>query len=115
MLIFWRFFLGIGIGGDYPVSAVIMSESSRTSRRGALIATIFAMQGLGIMMGSLISYLVIFLYKDLINENQENIDYVWRTVIGLGIVPAIATLYFRLTMKETERFKANQGDIETLS
>lgn len=43
MLVFWRFFLGIGIGGDYPVSAIITSESANTNRRGAMIATVFAM------------------------------------------------------------------------
>ena len=57
------------------------------------------------MTGSLISALVIFAYKDMINEDQQNIDYVWRTVIGLGIVPAVATIYFRVTMNESARFE----------
>jgi PHS family inorganic phosphate transporter-like MFS transporter len=26
LLIFWRFFMGVGLGGDYPLSAVICSE-----------------------------------------------------------------------------------------
>jgi PHS family inorganic phosphate transporter-like MFS transporter len=43
MLIFWRLFLGIGIGGDYPLSAIITSEMASTKRRGAMIAAVFAM------------------------------------------------------------------------
>lgn len=45
MLGFWRFWLGFGIGGDYPVSAVITSEFASVSRRGQMMAAVFAMQG----------------------------------------------------------------------
>jgi PHS family inorganic phosphate transporter-like MFS transporter len=39
-LFIWRFFLGIGIGGDYPLSATITSESSKTKHRGAMMAAV---------------------------------------------------------------------------
>lgn len=41
----WRLILGIGIGGDYPMSATITSEWSSTGRRGQMMALIFSMQG----------------------------------------------------------------------
>ena len=41
---FWRFTLGFGIGGDYPLSAVITSEYSSKHFRGTLIAAVFSMQ-----------------------------------------------------------------------
>jgi MFS transporter, PHS family, inorganic phosphate transporter len=44
-LAFWRFFLGIGIGAMYPLSAIIMSEYSTRKSRGAFVAFVFAMQG----------------------------------------------------------------------
>ena len=44
-LCFWRFLLGVGVGGDYPLSATIMSEYSSTVSRGAYIGSVFAMQG----------------------------------------------------------------------
>jgi MFS family permease len=40
----WRFLLGIGIGGDYPLSAVITSEYTPRHLRGAMMAAVFAMQ-----------------------------------------------------------------------
>lgn len=43
MLILWRFFLGIGIGGDYPLSAIITSEFANTRNRGAMMGAVFAM------------------------------------------------------------------------
>jgi PHS family inorganic phosphate transporter-like MFS transporter len=41
----WRFFMGIGIGGDYPLSAIITSEFAGKKYRGAMMAAVFAMQG----------------------------------------------------------------------
>ena len=45
-LCFWRFILGFGVGGDYPISATIMSEFSSRRNRGAYIGSVFAMQGI---------------------------------------------------------------------
>ena len=39
--------MGIGIGGDYPLSAVIASEFSATRFRGRLMSSVFAAQGWG--------------------------------------------------------------------
>lgn len=44
-IIFWRVLLGIGIGGDYPMAAVITSEFSSTRYRGRMMAAVFSMQG----------------------------------------------------------------------
>jgi MFS family permease len=43
-LVFARFVLGLGIGGDYPVSAVLMSEYSNRHDRGRLVGMVFSMQ-----------------------------------------------------------------------
>jgi hypothetical protein len=40
----WRFVLGIGIGGDYPLSASIASEYASTKWRGAFVGSVFAAQ-----------------------------------------------------------------------
>src|ERR1700735_3368365 len=44
-LLVCRIVLGIGIGGDYPVSAPIMSEYSGKRDRGKMVGLVFAMQG----------------------------------------------------------------------
>ena len=46
-LIVWRFIMGVGIGGDYPLSAVISSEFASTRSRGRLMTAVFASQGWG--------------------------------------------------------------------
>lgn len=57
-LCFFRFWLGFGIGGDYPLSATIMSEYANKKTRGAFIAAVFAMQGVGIIFAGLVSMIV---------------------------------------------------------
>ncbi|KAJ1675604.1 hypothetical protein EV182_000950 [Spiromyces aspiralis] len=104
VLFIWRFILGIGIGGDYPVSAVIASEYSSSRHRGAMIATIFAFQGLGIVCASLVAMIVLACFKHAIDQDQKMLDYCWRIVMGLGVVPGLAALYFRLTIPETPRY-----------
>jgi PHS family inorganic phosphate transporter-like MFS transporter len=39
--------MGIGIGGDYPLSAVISSEFAATRIRGRMMTAVFAAQGWG--------------------------------------------------------------------
>ena len=39
--------MGVGIGGDYPLSAVISSEFASTHIRGRLMTAVFASQGWG--------------------------------------------------------------------
>ncbi|GLJ50579.1 hypothetical protein SUGI_1077490 [Cryptomeria japonica] len=57
-LCFFRFWLGFGIGGDYPLSATIMSEYANKRTRGTFIAAVFAMQGFGIVAGGAVAIIV---------------------------------------------------------
>ncbi|KAK8654213.1 hypothetical protein V6N13_128186 [Hibiscus sabdariffa] len=57
-LCFFRFWLGFGIGGDYPLFATIMSEYANKKTRGAFIAAVFAMQGFGTLSGGLFAIIL---------------------------------------------------------
>ncbi|KAF0500567.1 phosphate transporter [Gigaspora margarita] len=103
-LMFWRFILGIGIGGDYPLSAVITSEFATIKRRGAMMSAVFAMQGFGILTAAIISVVTLMIFRDKIKHDLNYIDCVWRIVLGFGVVPTITALYFRLTIPETPRY-----------
>ncbi|KAI9161191.1 hypothetical protein LWI28_015306 [Acer negundo] len=115
-LCFFRFWLGFGIGGDYPLSATIMSEYANKKTRGAFIAAVFAMQGVGIVFAGLVSMTLssIFLSKysaksfkeDQVFSTQPEADYLWRIVLMLGALPALLTYYWRMKMPETGRYTA---------
>ncbi|KAI8868159.1 phosphate permease [Ramicandelaber brevisporus] len=100
----WRVVLGIGVGGDYPLSAIITSEFATTKRRGAMMAAVFAMQGFGILAASLVTIITLFCFKSMIEDDQQSLDYVWRICVGVGAIPALFAVYFRLTIPETPRY-----------
>ena len=103
-IMFWRLILGFGIGGDYPLSAIITSEFATKKRRGAMMAAVFAMQGFGILTAAIVALVVVAAFKNQIRENVMAVDYCWRLVLGLGAVPGLLALYFRLTVPETPRY-----------
>lgn len=95
-LIVFRFIMGIGVGGDYPVSAVLMSEYANRRNRGRLVGLVFSMQALGTVAGYVAGLA-------LLSTGMSN-DLVWRLLLGLGAVPAAAVIYLRRRMPESPRF-----------
>src|ERR1041384_2837100 len=65
----WRVITGIGIGGDYPLSAIITSEFATKKRRGAMMAAVFAIQGFGILAAAIVSLAVLTAFKSSILED----------------------------------------------
>jgi MFS transporter, PHS family, inorganic phosphate transporter len=95
-LIAFRAILGFGIGGDYPVSATIMSEYAARRHRGRMVALVFSMQGAGLVVGPLVA---IGLLSMGISQ-----DLTWRIMLALGAVPALAVFWLRRQLRETPRF-----------
>ncbi|CAL5028577.1 unnamed protein product [Urochloa decumbens] len=102
VLCFFRFWLGAGIGGDYPLSATIMSEYANKRRRGALIATVFAMQGFGNLAAGIVGMVVAAAFMK--SDPSSHADFAWRIVLMFGAVPASLTYYWRMKMPETARY-----------
>src|SRR5271154_6273994 len=86
-LIGFRIVLGIGIGGDYPVSSTIMSEFSGRRHRGMMVSLVFAMQAAGLIVGPLLAALLLVVGLDH--------DLVWRLLLAFGAVPALAVFRMR--------------------
>ncbi|KAJ1409431.1 Phosphate permease [Sesbania bispinosa] len=115
-LCFFRFWLGFGIGGDYPLSATIMSEYANKKTRGAFIAAVFAMQGFGILAGGMVAIIVSSAFRakypapafqvDPVLSTVPQADYVWRIILMFGALPALLTYYWRMKMPETARYTA---------
>ncbi len=102
-LVVARLVLGLGIGGDYPVSAVFMSEYSNRQDRGRLVGLVFSMQALGLIVGPLIALLLL--------SSGIGDGLTWRILLGLGAVPAGAVVYLRSKMPESPRYLAQvQGE-----
>jgi PHS family inorganic phosphate transporter-like MFS transporter len=104
----------VGIGGDYPLSSIITSEFATTKWRGAMMGSVFAMQGIGQFAAGIMSLIVTSGFKeslltaDAVNECSGvcgvAVDKMWRVIIGFGAVPGCIALYYRLTIPETPRY-----------
>jgi MFS family permease len=102
-LVIARFVLGLGIGGDYPVSAVLMSEYANRNDRGRMVGLVFSMQALGLIVGPLVGLLLL--------ASGINHDLTWRLMLGLGAIPAASVVYLRVKMPESPCFQARvQGE-----
>lgn len=114
VLTFYRIVMGIGIGGDYPLSSIISSEFSTTKWRGAIMSAVGSNQALGQITGGIVAIIIIASYKDdLIGMNNGSecdtacrmaCDKMWRLLIGFGAVPGLSCLYYRLTIPESPRY-----------
>jgi MFS transporter, PHS family, inorganic phosphate transporter len=98
VLIGFRFLLGFGVGGDYPVSAVMVSEYANRKDRGKLVGMVFGTQALGLIVGPLIALA-------LLGSGASN-DVAWRVLLALGAAPAAAVIYLRCRMPESPRYQA---------
>jgi MFS family permease len=92
-----RGLLGFGVGGDYPVSATIMSEHACRRDRGKMVALVFSMQAAGLIVGPVVAIV-------LLAAGMPQ-GYAWRVMLGLGAVPALAVYRLRRRMGETPRFE----------
>ncbi|HEY1651801.1 MAG TPA: MFS transporter [Acidimicrobiales bacterium] len=103
LLVIARLVLGLGIGGDYPVSAVFMSEYANRHDRGRLVGLVFSMQALGLIVGPLVALILL--------SSGLGHSLTWRILLGLGAVPAAAVVYLRSKMPESPRYLAQvQGE-----
>jgi MFS family permease len=97
VLIVFRFVLGFGVGGDYPVSAVMVSEYANRKDRGKLVGMVFGAQALGLVVGPLIALALL--------GAGAGDGLAWRLMLGLGAVPAAAVVWLRSRMPESPRYQ----------
>ena len=100
-LIAFRIVLGLGIGGDYPVSSTIMSEYAGKKSRGLMVTLVFAMQAAGLIVGPLLAV-------GLLAAHISH-DLTWRILLGVGAIPALAVFQLRRHLAETPRFLLANG------
>ena len=106
VLLIARVILGLGIGGDYPMSAVLMSEYANAKSRGRMVSLVFSAQAIGLVMGPVVALTLL--------AAGMNHDAAWRVMLGLGALPAMAVIYIRRTLPESPRWLARvKGDSAT--
>lgn len=105
-LALYRTLLGIGIGGEYPLSASMASEGADASVRGRVVAGVFSMQGVGMLFSSLLGYLLLAGF-------DADLEFTWRFLLAFGAVPALIALWFRYHMHPHPSHSATVAPLST--
>lgn len=76
-----------------------------------MMAGVFSMQGIGQLLAAVVALIVTVAFKrsftgvadmsDCDYECQIAADRCWRIIVGVGALPAVVALYYRLTIPET--------------
>lgn len=104
-LLVTRSILGIGIGGDYPTSAVLMTEWANQRNRGRQVGLMFAGYTGGQLLGLIVAMTLL--------ASGIPHEWTWRVMLGLGALPALAVLNSRRRMPESPRYVSRvRGDTE---
>ncbi|KAK7714860.1 hypothetical protein SLS57_006931 [Botryosphaeria dothidea] len=116
-LLVWRFMMGVGIGAEYPLSAVITTEyvpvrmpPSAGSPLGQLIANLV---GLVVVIGYNNAYDIDHCSHPDTDACAQHVDGVWRWVTGVGAMPALLAIVFRFLIKDPGLYELevrNDGD-----
>jgi PHS family inorganic phosphate transporter-like MFS transporter len=101
----FRVLSGIGAGGDYPMTPTLAAEHPIFGTRARLICFTFGFIVLGQLAAAIVFLVLLAAFKSSIEEDITKLEYVWRLLLGLGIIPATVTLYARFKMRETEPYQ----------
>ena len=106
-LVLLRFILGVGIGADYVLSPMITAEYANIKDRGKLMGIA---GGFMWNIGALISALATLSLESVLPTST-----LWRVVLALGSVPAVAVVIFRRRFPETPHYLVYvKGDLKEL-
>jgi len=109
ILAIWRFLMGVGIGGEYPLAAASTAENVDVKSSGQALATVFAGMALG---GILAPCIVIMLAGPL----GLKADLTWRLAFGFGGVLALLVASLRCYyLQETEGWRQATGSLTSSS
>ncbi|KAG9199898.1 hypothetical protein G6514_007798 [Epicoccum nigrum] len=102
-LVAYRFFLGIGIGGEYPAGSVGCAESTGELKSGSRNKWFILFTNVQIDIAFLVAAIVATIVVAITGESHLRVA--WRVCLGIGIIPPLSLLYLRLKLQEPEAFK----------
>lgn len=95
-LLFFRFLVGFGLGGQLPVAVTLVSEFSPTKHRGKFLVLLESFWAIGWLLAALISYIIIPRFG-------------WQTAFYIGSLPALYVFYLWNSIPESPRYLASKG------
>jgi MFS transporter, putative metabolite:H+ symporter len=101
VFLIFRFFIGMGLGGELPVASTLVSEIVPAKDRGRIIVLLESFWAFGWLLASLISYFIIP-------------SFGWRMALIISALPAFYALYLRLKLPDSPAFSAKKTEKRTI-
>jgi len=98
MLIF-RFFQGVGTGGEVPVASAYINEFIGAKKRGRFFLLYELIFPIGLMFAGIAGYFLVPVFG-------------WKALFVIGLVPAVLMIPLRILMPESPRWLAAKGRID---
>jgi MHS family alpha-ketoglutarate permease-like MFS transporter len=105
LLLFARLLQGFSVGGEYGTSATYMSEIATEHRRGFYSGILYVT----LVMGQLLALGVLLILQFVLLTPQQLESWGWRIAFVIGAVAALAGLYLRRNLSETEAFERSRA------
>ena len=91
-LAFFRFILGLGMGGEWTTAAALIAETWRAEHRGKALGLMQSAYAIGEAIAALVVAVVLP-------------HHGWRAVFLVGVLPALVVLWIRRSVPESELWK----------
>jgi MFS family permease len=96
MLAIFRFFLGLGMGGEWNAGATLVAETWPSAWRGRALGIVQSSWALGYALAAVVARLVLSRAS-------------WRWVFFIGVLPALVTLWIRHDVPEPAIWQRSQA------
>lgn len=87
------------------MTSTLSAEHTVVGTRARLIMIVFSFLNLGTLAAAIVFIVLLAAFKTAIEADIKSLEWVWRLLFGLGIIPSAFTLYARLRMKETRPYE----------
>ncbi|MDI2585980.1 MFS transporter [Psychrobacillus sp. NEAU-3TGS] len=101
VFLIFRFFVGMGLGGELPVASTLVSESVEARERGRVVVLLESFWAAGWIVSALIAYFIIP-------------DYGWRVALLITALPAFYAIYLRIKLPDSPQYTAKKTESRSI-
>ena len=102
-LLVLRFLVGVGLGGELPVAAALVSEFAPAAQRGRLVVLLESFWAFGWAAAAIVADLLARYAR------ASGASYPWRVAFFVGALPALYVFVLRRALPESPRYLMARG------